>query len=343
MLQISLTRTDGNRLEFTLPETPSELTLSQKLDFEFAQFELIDYLKKYSDELFERRAEYILILAKGLSEVLQIDLSIIMNLPGISILETTYQDLFDHVEYLNGKGSKVSKAQLEESLVSIWNHFNLVINQTDENIKPEITYKGITYKLPEIVKHPLNGSDVFKSLTVKQAIEIIQVNNKYSTFLKQNKGAEHTEADKTWIFSKSLSEIALMLEPENIPYKSEDGFNTWLNERMLFWQDIDWQTYHYIDLWFSGYIKQLKEDNENKYFFESSYQSTTPEEREAQYKARAKSDLIYQNVGVKTIIPKLLEMDAFTPEPGQSKYEATMKAPFTDAVKLISNDNAGGE
>ena len=98
MISIELKRTDGNFISINLPENSKELTLSQKLDFDFAQIGLISYLKKYEDNLFSNRAGYILQLAKGLSEFLELDLSVIMNLDGINLLEISQQDFLEHLK-----------------------------------------------------------------------------------------------------------------------------------------------------------------------------------------------------------------------------------------------------
>lgn len=336
---ITLERSDGIQIEITLPDNASELTLSQKLDFDFAQMGVISFLKKYENELFEKRGEYLILIAKGLSEVLQLDLSELMNLNGLNLLQISYEDIINHVNGFGEKGLKgLNKNQLETNLLALWNYFNQVINSADAKGKTSITYKDQTFELPKLIQ-TATGREIHKSLTVKQAIEIIQVNNRYHANLKSNPDLKETETDKSWLFTKYLTEIPLLLKPNEIPLESQDQFDVWLKGQIVFFSDIDWQTVLILDNWFNDYIEELKKDPENKYFFESAYEARTQEERDAENKARAKGEKIYRNIGMRGIIPALFEMGIFD-KPNKSKMESTMNAPFTDAVKYISSSNA---
>lgn len=336
MLIVSLERSDSSSLVLNLPETAKELTLSQKLDFDFGQMKVISFLKKHETNLFNNRAGYILTIAKGLSDVLQVDFADILNLKGVDLLSLSELDFMEHLTTLSSKVKGVNQKQIEKSLLAVWNHFSHVVDSAEDSYPEEIKYKGKYYDFPKHRINPMTGAKVHESLTVQQATQIIQYNNNYSTWFKNHVTEHGSEDDKGLLFTKYISEVAMILE-DNIPFE-DDAFALWMPERLLHWQDIDFQTVHSLSIWFGSFIDELKADPETKYFFESTHQASTIEEREAQSKAEALGRKIYQNVGIKTMIPALFEMNAFNN--GASQLESVMKASFRQATKLISLNNA---
>lgn len=339
MILIRLQRSDGQYLELNLPETPSELTLNQKIEFDFAQMDVISWFKKHEDNLFKNRAGYLLVLARGLSKVFEIDLSIIMNLKGGNLLEISEVDFFTHLEQLQKSVSGIDKSKLENNLLYIWGYLSNITNQTKENpLKDSIEYKGRIYELPKIESDPVTGNIIHKSITYKQAIETIQINNFYESWLNDNKEQWQNDTHAGIMFSKYLSEVVLLLHPDEIPI-DEDQFTLWLNEKKKHFEDIDWQTCYWIETWFDGYMKELRDNKENTYFFESTFEARTPEERQAEAVARARGKNIYRRVGMKSVTAQLMELNPFQKD-GLSKIESIMKSKFTQVVNLISTHNA---
>lgn len=249
-------------------ENAKKITLSQQLDFEFTQFEIVSFLKKHEDNLFKSRAGYLMLMAKGISQIFNVGLSDILELEGQSLLEIGETDIEEFLEVIatkeKGKQS-LNKDQLEKSLLKIWNFITHVINSAQPgDIKDQVEFKGKTYKLPAYSKNSLTGEDNHVSITTKQAIETIQMNNNYETWLEQalkkDKTARHSNEGKDMLFTKYVSEVVLLLN-EEIPF-DEDKFREWMSEQMLHFQDIDYQTVVYIENWFNGYMKELK--NEKK-------------------------------------------------------------------------------
>lgn len=337
MIEARLKRSDKTYIVLNVPESNSELTLKQKLDFDFAQFHAIQHLKKCEDRIFESRGEYLLILAKGLSEIFEIDLGQILSIDGINILEMSQSEFVEHLETIGGKLTKVNKDQLSESLLSLWNYISDIINQPIDKKQIEIDYKGQKYFLPKYVEDKVNDNYLHGSLTVKQAIEILQVNNFYNNWLKENIKERYSDKDKTILLLKYVSEIVLLLNPD-IP-NTETEFKVWLDQKIEHFIDIDCKSFMICINWFNDHLAELKKDPENKYFFDSVEEAQTLEEREAAAKAAAKSDRIFKNIGLKGVINKLLIINPFQKN-GESKIESINKGPFTDAVKLISTDNA---
>lgn len=345
MFELTLKRSDGKFVNLKMFESAKELTLAQKLDFDYSQFGIISFLKKHEDKLFESRAGYLMLIAKGISSIFDVDLSDILNLEGRSILEITEDDVIEFLQSVSGQQKEFKKGQLERSLLKIWNYITSIVNSVDSEIPDKITFKGTEYDLPKTDKHPVSGRIIYKSITTKQAIEVIQLNNNYHSWSSKNPHLSNTQTDVQWLYTKYLSEVSLLLTPigsdENYIPLDEDEYSVFMAEKMNHFADIDWQTVYWIELWFNNYMKELKKDKENEYFFSSTFKPTTKEELEAEQKAIQKGREIHENVGIKNIIPTLIEIDPFSKQ-GMSKYWSVMRSKFTNAVKIISTHNARG-
>lgn len=335
MLNVQLTRTDGQFINLELPQTPSELTLSQKLDIDFSNFELISFLKKHEADIYSCRGEYCLLLAKCIAEVLNVDIANLLNLPGIDIINLRHEDFLKHIEGMTQKTKGLNINQLDKSLLLLWNHLNQV-GQLVEAVE-KITYKGVEYELPKVKYDPVYGKPIHEDITLLRSVEIIQANNNYENFCKRPDFIQYSEDQKGFLFTKMLTEIILLLEPD-VP-KSELEYIGWMSDKLLYWQDIDFQTAYSVDFWFQSYMDALRAHPENKYFFENVSQASTPEERAAEAKGKAASERIWKNVGIKGIYSLLLELNPFQKN-GQSKIESIKDAPTSEAVKIISLHNS---
>lgn len=339
MIIVRLERSDGKVLTLSLPETPSELTLNQKIEFDFAQMEAVSFLKQNEDNLFKSRAGYLLILARGVSKVFNVDLSEIMNLKGESLLNISEIDFFEHLNSLSDKVKGFKKEQLEKNLIHIWSHLSQIVNQAKENPQPEtITYKDVPFNLPKVDRNPATGEVIHRAITYQQAVEAIQVNNLYEGWLDSNKEQLGSETQVGLLFTKYLSEVALLLNADSMPTDPEQ-FKEWLSIQQVYFQDIDWQTVYWLEKWFSDYMDELRANPENTYFFESTYQAANAEERKAELKSKAQGKKIFRKIGMKAVTAQLMEMNPFQKD-GLSKIESIMRASFTQVVNLISSQNA---
>ena len=339
MIRVNLERSDGKSLTLNIPETPAELTLNQKIEFDFAQMEAVSFLKKNEEEIFKSRAGYLLILARGVSKVFEVDLSEIMNLKGQSLLSISENDFFEHLNQLSGEVKNLNKNQLEQNLIHIWSHLSQVVNKAKENPQPEtITYKGVQFNLPKLDRNPATGQVIHRSITYQQAVEAIQVNNLYEGWLDNNKEQLGSETQAGLLFTKYLSEVALLLCPDEIPMEPE-AFSVWLSLKQAHFQEIDWQTVYWLEKWFGEYMDELRANPENTYFFESTYQAANAEERKAELKSKAQGKKIFRKIGMKAVTAQLMELNPFQKE-GLSKIESIMRASFTQVVNLISSHNA---
>lgn len=340
MTTVRLDRSDGAYLTLTLPDRPDELLLSQKQEFDFGQMELIEVLKRQEDNPAKGRVEYIVALGRAIGRIFDIEFSEIMNLKCGNITRMSEAEFVEYLSATHGNMKGVKVGQFKDAMLAIWGHMARVVAQAEESPMPKsITWKGREYELPKVEVLP-SGRAIHKSLTYKQAIEAIQVNNIYDTWLSNNPDMRAGAAHSDTLFTKTLSEIVLLLHSDEIPL-DDDEFPTWMAQHIKWFEDIDWQTSYWLLRWFSDYIAELRSNPENTYFFESTFEASNAEERDAMNKARAKGKKIYQKVGMKTVTAQLLELNPFQAE-GRSKIESIMRAPFTTVVNLISTHNARG-
>lgn len=340
MTTVRLDRSDGAYLTLTLPDRPEELLLSQKQEFDFGQMELIEVLKRHEDNPAKGRVEYIVALGRAIGRIFDVEFSEIMNLKCGNITRMSEAEFVEYLSATHGNMKGVKVGQFKDAMLAIWGHMARVVAQAEESPMPKsITWKGREYELPKVEVLP-SGRAIHKSLTYKQAIEAIQVNNMYDSWLANNSDLRGGATHSGMLFTKTLSEIALLLHCDDIPL-DDDVFPVWLNEQIRWFEDIDWQTAYWLLTWFRDYIDELRGNPENTYFFESTYEPSNADEREAWNKAKAKGKKIYQRVGMKTVTAQLLELNPFQAE-GRSKIESIMRAPFTTVVNLISTHNARG-
>lgn len=340
MTTVRVERSDGEYITFRLPDGPGELLLSQKQEFDFGQMELIEVLKRSEDKPKKVRLEYIIALGRAIGRTFDVEVSEIMKLKCGNITRMSESEFVEYLDAIHGDCKGVRLDQFKDAMLAIWAHMARVVAEAEAAPMPEsITWKGRIYDLPKIDKLP-NGRPIHKSLTYKQAIEAIQVNNMYDSWLANNPDMKGSVTHSGMLFTKTLSEIALLLHCDDIPI-DDDVFPIWLNEQIRWFEDIDWQTSYWLLTWFSDYIAELRGNPENTYFFESTYEPSSADERDAWNKAKAKGKKIYQRVGMKTVTAQLLELNPFQAE-GRSKIESIMRAPFTTVVNLISTHNARG-
>jgi hypothetical protein len=294
MIQYSLKKIDGSEIKIRLPENASEIKLSQVIDFE-------KKLSEFKDKKEEH--EYLIVLEQTLSEY----------------FDTSFLEL-----EINGT-SAIS------AMVTLQNQIWKVIYEA----KPElsegktIVFKGEEYEMPTIWKNTVLNKIGYNSISLKQAIEVLQVQYNYTKTVKA-----HADQDlSSFLFSKALSEIAFLLlkKGEEIP-TNEDECERWANQRITELIDIDYQTAININYWFESYMNNLQNDRENFYFFDSD-DKTNAEEQKAEMIAASKSKGVFEKIGYKSIIPRVAKFY-------NNNIVEAMKSKFTDAVKLISIENS---
>jgi len=335
LIKAKLIKSTGEELVLDIPETGSEISLSQALDFDFECLTLFDFLKEHSEDFEKRKVDYILHLINCL-KVFYGDIVDFFDLDGSYVENIDTDVMHKHFETIKGE---VNEAQAYDSLMGI---FNLIFRAV-KLCKPELReketfiYKDETFVFPTVWKDALYRRINYQPITVKQAIETLQIQSNYAEVVRELKPNDQSIGN--FLFTKYLSELAILLlkKGEVLP-TDEAEFKRHMADRMNFFQDIDLQTAMDIEHWFEQYYNSLKEDKENWYYFNSK-EPDSPDELKNQVKAKNKNKDVALRIGWKSMIRRLIEIGAFRGR-STNDLDSVNNAPFTDAVKMISIDNS---
>lgn len=333
MIIAKLTKSTGEEFELQIPENASEVGLNCSLDFEYACFDVFEFLKNNSESLEEKKFEYLhyLIVAlnsfySGIIDFYELD---------CKHLSLSSEEWNKHFSTLS---NKIDYEQAEKSIISIFNLTYKAIKDAKPVLRTTdyFEYKGHKFVFPTIWKDVLFGNENFNSPSVKQFIELLQNQANYTNAMKDLNKRDLNSVN--YLLTKYLTDLAYLLlkEGESIPV-NEVECKKFISARMDLFIDIDLQTAIDIEYWFNQYYESLRKDKENFYYFNSD--PSTVEEQRAYLEAQNKNSDMMKRIGFKSIINRLLELNPFTVS-GKSAIEAVLTAPATDAVKFISIDNA---
>lgn len=335
MIIAKLNKSTGESFDLSIPENASEVGLINALDFEFACFDVFEFLKNHSEEMEQRKFEYLhfVIVAlnsfyTGIIDFYEID---------HKNLNLSSDEWNKHFSTLS---NKIDYEQAEHSIISIFNLTYTAVKGV--KTKPALRttdkfeFKGEKFVFPTIWIDVLFQRENFNSPNVKQFIELLQNQANYIASVKDLNSRDLKTVEN--LYSKYLTDLAYLLlkEGESIPVNEVDC-KKFITQRMDFFQDIDLQSAIDIEHWFNQYYISLEKDKENYYYFKSD--PTTKEEQLAYIEAQNKNSDMMKRIGWKSIINRLLEIGSFNVS-GKSAIEAVLTAPATDAVKTISIDNA---
>ena len=338
MIKATVKKSTGEEIVIMIPETGSEMTLSQALDFEFCCLDLFEWLKLNHDELESKPLEHIVKIIKclnvfysGIVDFYELDAKYLEGYDNASIEK--------HFEVIK---VGLNKDQAYSSLMGIFNLIYAALKNTNPKLRDEhtFTYKDESFVFPSIYKDPVFNENQFKSPSVRQAIEILQAQVNYNNYTKELSKTDVKVSE--FLYEKFLSELAVLLlkEGETIP-TDETEFKKHMNERKMLFQDIDLQSAMDIEFWFDSYYDNLKKDKENYYYFNSSDNNDpkNADELSSQMNAKAKNEEVFKRIGFKSMLKRLLEIGAFRGR-STNDLDSVNQAPFTDAVKLVSIDNS---
>lgn len=300
MIKYNLKKITGERIDIFIPENASEIKLSQVIDFEFR-------LSNLAEKKDIESHEYIKGIAELLSDFLSVD--------------------FLELDTYNSNESLInSMVHLQEQ---IWNVIANAKPELKTEVENKFVYNGVDYYFPTIWKNETLHKVGYNSISLKQAIELLQVRH---NFEKKVKALADNSTLPNFVYSKTLSEIAILLikKDEEIPI-SEDDFEKWLSIRISEFENIDYQTSLNINHWIESYMTSLRDDIENFYFFDSD-EKTTTEDAKNEMISKHKNKNIFEKIGYKSIIPRAATY--------YNSIETAMKSKFSDVVKLMSIENS---
>jgi len=335
LISAKILKTTGEVIDLSIPTQGSEIKLSQALDFNVGCLKLFEFIKDHAEDIESKRVQYLVEVIKclnnyfdGIIDIFDCD---------SSLIDISPEEFNEHIGHL------ADRIDIDSAITTALGLFNILL-KTIRETKPQIEdwpqkieYKDCTFIFPEIWKDKLYNTLNYKSISVKQAVEVLQIHNNYISNVSGLNQTDDAHVNST--FTKYLSELSVLLvkEGEKIP-TDETEFKKFMADRMEFWKDIDLQTAVNIEAWFENYYKWLETDPENFYYFNNK-DPQTKEEAEAMNKARAYNREIYQKIGAKSIVSRLIEIGTFNGL-GRTNMESANEAPFTDAVKAISIENS---
>lgn len=333
MIIAKLNKSTGETLDLLIPENGSEVSLSKSLDFEYACFDVFEFLKNNSTDIDSKRFEYLNLLIKALNTFYEG----ILDFYDLDYkhLNLSPDEWNKHFSALN---KKIDIVQTEQSIISIFNLTYKAIKDTEPKLRTSdsFEYKGFKFVFPTIWRDVIFNKENFNSPNVKQFIEILQTQSNYIQSIKDLDKRDLNTVNH--LFAKYLLELSILLlkEGESIPLPEVD-YKKFTTERMDFFQDIDLQAAVDIEYFFNQFYESLKQDKENYYYFNAHL--ATKEDQEAYMKAQNKNDDMMKRIGFKSLLNRLLELNPFSGN-GKTAIESILTAPATDAVKFISIDNA---
>lgn len=333
MIVAKLNKTTGEVFELLIPENASEVGLSVSLDFEYACFDVFEFLKNNAEVMDEKKFEYLHYIIVALN-------SFYVGIIDFYELDSKHAEINTNEwnNHFSTLSNRIDYEQAEHSIISIFNLTYKAIKDAKPNLRTTdyFEYKGEKFVFPTIWKDVLYGNENFNSPSVKQFIELLQNQANYISSIKDLNKRDINAVNH--LFTKYLTDLAYLLlkEGEIVPV-NEVECKKFISSRMDFFMDIDLQAAIDIEHWFGQYYESLKKDKENFYYFNSD--PTTVEEQRAYLEAQNKNSDMMKRIGFKSILNRLLELNPFTVS-GKSAIEAVLTAPATDAVKIISIDNA---
>lgn len=355
MLLVTLNCTNKQSLQLRIPTEAKECKYRNLVDFEFANIELIEWIKENSETFFEKKRKYILLLIKCISKYCDVDFSEFLSIDSKYLKEITDNDLIGHFEKLNDFNLKngTDASQLRDVLLQI---YSLIINSISEwqgqlreygSESFEYTYLDAktnqeittTFYMPTIWKNELLNSLGFVSISLGQLVEILDVRQLYASTIEENK-----DTTGAYVFTKVINEISILAlkkdgegNIESIPCE-KDKFQRWILERSKIFYNIDTQTALDIQLWFESYWHYLQADPTNYYFFNDK-EPMDEYEMKAREKMKAVNEEIFQRLRWRGLFNRMLAIGAFN-NPNETMFESTFKAPATEAIALFSAENS---
>jgi len=242
MLKVNLATSDGHVLEFSLPETLSELKYRSKLDFDTARAKAVGYLADSAEGDFNS-TYYLYLVCVAVSECLDVSLAEIYTLDPSKLVDAYGIILPDvlqrHVEmYTNSEAEKVDLEDMELSLMTLYEYlYSLVKAYSFEDDRDDFsfTHKGETYIVFKRYKDALLGTKMYEKVSVGELVEAFEVSRWASKEL--TKATDKASIQLTEVLR--LLAILARKEGEVFPMENTDK---WIDNRSKEFIDIDFKS-----------------------------------------------------------------------------------------------------
>lgn len=220
-------------IELLLPTSLAEVPLSRYIDFLSEQ-------EKIGNE--EENA--ILVMAKSVGLFLGVDLAELLGAQVGDVFEKEYKGLDGSLRSLYGYIAKLvgeSKPQL----------------RSQENAT--FVYKGETFRIPLILQQAIVGDVLLPDVETIEAVEAAEVQRATFQSLKALEGLEGQQAADqraSLYYSLYLRLLAILArkDGERLPIQDAER-ERWINDRAIFFQEIDAETALDLDFFLRGILK----------------------------------------------------------------------------------------
>lgn len=222
-----------NGIELPLPTSLAEVPLSRYIDFLSEQ-----------DKIGNEGENVILVMAKSVGLFLGVDLA--------ELLRAQVGDVFEK-EY---KG-------LDGSLRSLYGYIVKLVGESKPKLRSQenaaFVYKGETFRIPLILQQAVAGDVLLPDIETIEAIEAAEVQRLTFQSLKALEGLEGQQAaDRraSLYYSLYLRLLAILArkEGERLPIQDAER-ERWINERAVFFQEIDAETALDLDFFLRSILK----------------------------------------------------------------------------------------
>lgn len=255
MLSLRLNTVHGEPILFDVPQTPSEVKLHQRIDYDVKYEKFIGWYADHMNKgtILQQKNRYIAKALVPLSAFYGINLGRMLDLDVADLLdadgEVSTRRFTDHIKRLGKKGIQIDVDSLENTVLELFALVDAACKYTGEDrtetdhtfqFKDTDSDQTVTWTIPYWITSKLSGSQRPTKISVMQAVEVLDLKRK-SVKVKEPKGQEGSAR-----YSQYLRTLAMLArkegEEDGFLYESETELETFLEERAAHFREIDMKT-----------------------------------------------------------------------------------------------------
>lgn len=222
---------EDGKIVFDLPEALSEVRLNRYIDF-----------LTENEAIGNEEENQILAMAKSVGAFLGVELDV--------LLAAQLGNVFE-----------VNSKSLEKSLYSVYGYIAKLVGECSPELRSQesatFEYKGEEFSIPLILQQAIAGDVLLPDVEVVEAVEAAEVQRVTFQSLKKLEITPETRDQRgSLYYSMYLRLLAVLLrrEGERLPI-AEAERERWINDRAVFFQDIDAATALDLDFFLRGILR----------------------------------------------------------------------------------------
>lgn len=255
MHNIKLNTSDGEAINLPFPEDLSEVSLSNKIAFDVCKEDVLIWIKESLDDdtFLENRTYYLYLLAKAVSELIEMPLYEILKLNAKDLIdedgELLPNVLQQHFDLLQTEDKFVFDFESADSTLTTLFHLGCNLQKDYKFVNKDKTsfkfrWKGRTWCIPHVVQRLFTGKKVYSHFSVAQAVETLQI-KKYLTTKSAEKKRIVGDTDELMSvrYTAFLKMMGIALREEGKDYPLDDvAFQQEMQKRIKIFDGIDAKT-----------------------------------------------------------------------------------------------------